>query len=71
MKNVETRENFKINYIKSILRVLEENEGTCEEDKTNLNKCVGSLFQEIKMDGDMTRELARELDLEFLLPEYF
>lgn len=63
-------EHFKTKYLKSIINVLEQHKEMSEEDRANLNQCVGSLFQEIRIDGNMTEELAKELGLAFLLPSW-
>ncbi len=66
----EPGKDFRVEYISSINNVLKciEKNGCkiSDEDISNLHKCVGYLYGNIKLSGEMTRELAEELDLLFL-----
>lgn len=59
------KEHYMVDYIRSIQNVL-KNKNISDEDRANLNECIGSLFALIKFDGEMTKELAKELGLEFM-----
>lgn len=67
-------EDFRVKYIKSLNNVLKQHgwEGTntiSQEDSSNLNQCIGCLYSLIKQDGEMTKELAEELECECLWKE--
>lgn len=58
-------ENFKVDHIRSLQNVTNNFE-LSKEDMGNLNGCIGVLFYFICQEGDMTIELAKELNLEHL-----
>ena len=58
-------ENFKVDYIRSLQNVINNFE-LSRNDRDNLNGCIGTLFYFIWQEGDMTIELAKELDLEYM-----
>lgn len=59
-------EDYRVKFIKSLKNVLKD-ESISKEDRSNLVQCIGYIFLEMKSDGEITKELAQELDLEHLL----
>lgn len=68
---VKKEEDFRVKYIRSINNILEiDKNAECtlfpEEDRKNLLMLTGHLYLDIKIDGNMTKELADELNLTIL-----